>query len=439
MNHSFFITSIDRAASNYELWMFNTGALMYGLSTIAYFAFIIIRKKPVWAAGFLTAIIGCLAETIALGLRWYQAGWDHPPFTNMYESLVFFAWGIVLFYLILEIKYKIRLAGVLIIPMAFATMGLASLSPDKSIAPLVPALQSIWLHLHVAIASIGYAAFLAAFGVSLLYLIKDRLSFFSMFMTCSVINVVGLLAVTKGKAASFGFDLTAVKMVNNVPQKLYIPGTDPPMYEQVSLPLAGIFVFLTILGYVIAAFVSANAKHDNSGKAFGNRVFAFAVPTILLSMCMIVLIYNFVTNPVVSLSANPYSFGLIAVLWFFSVLLLTINQVHDSFASMLPKAAQLDELAYRTIMIAFPIMTLIIVTGAIWANQAWGRYWGWDPKETASLVTWIIYLIYLHTRFTKGWKGRRTAYISIIGFVSVVFTYLGVNLLLSGLHAYATG
>jgi cytochrome c-type biogenesis protein CcsB len=90
-------------------------------------------------------------------------------------------------------------------------------------------------------------------------------------------------------------------------------------------------------------------------------------------------------------------------------------------------------------MVGFPLMTLVIVTGAIWANKAWGRPWGWDPKETASLVTWIIYLLYLHTRLTQGWTGRRSNLVAIVGFLSVVFTYLGVNLLLSGLHAYATG
>jgi cytochrome c-type biogenesis protein CcsB len=111
----------------------------------------------------------------------------------------------------------------------------------------------------------------------------------------------------------------------------------------------------------------------------------------------------------------------------------------DMLKNLLPEPKALDRYAYRSIMVAFPIMTLVIVTGAIWANQAWGRYWGWDPKETASLITWIIYLLYLHSRITHGWTGRRTAYISIIGFVSVVFTYLGVNLLMSGLHAYATG
>jgi cytochrome c-type biogenesis protein CcsB len=98
----------------------------------------------------------------------------------------------------------------------------------------------------------------------------------------------------------------------------------------------------------------------------------------------------------------------------------------------------LDEISYKSIMIGFPLLTLGIITGAVWANEAWGTYWGWDPKETWSLITWFIYAAYLHARYTRGWSGKRAASISIFGFLAVIFTYLGVNLLLSGLHAYAS-
>ncbi|MEW6201278.1 MAG: cytochrome c biogenesis protein CcsA, partial [bacterium] len=102
-----------------------------------------------------------------------------------------------------------------------------------------------------------------------------------------------------------------------------------------------------------------------------------------------------------------------------------------------PPSADLDRLSYRLITFGFPFLTLGIVSGAIWANYAWGRPWSWDPKETWSLITWFIYAVYLHARITAGWKGRRAAIINILGFVSVVFTYVGVNFILSGLHSYA--
>ncbi|MFA6032717.1 MAG: cytochrome c biogenesis protein CcsA [Myxococcota bacterium] len=112
-----------------------------------------------------------------------------------------------------------------------------------------------------------------------------------------------------------------------------------------------------------------------------------------------------------------------------------------SLVASLPDKKSLDGSAYRVTLFAFPMMTLIIVTGAVWAHFAWGRYWGWDPKETWSLITWFLYAFYLHARITHGWTGRRSAIISVIGFAVVVFTYLGVNLGLtgSGLHVYGGG
>lgn len=97
----------------------------------------------------------------------------------------------------------------------------------------------------------------------------------------------------------------------------------------------------------------------------------------------------------------------------------------------------LDELTYKNIAVGFPVFTLGgLIFGAIWADQAWGRYWSWDPKETWSLITWFVYAFYLHARFLRGWRGKKIAILAVIGFFSTIFTYLGVNLLLSGLHAY---
>jgi cytochrome c-type biogenesis protein CcsB len=106
---------------------------------------------------------------------------------------------------------------------------------------------------------------------------------------------------------------------------------------------------------------------------------------------------------------------------------------------ILPSAAALDRVAYRVIAFAFPIWTFAVIAGAIWAQEAWGRYWGWDPKETWSFVTWTIFAGYLHARSTAGWKGRRAAVIAVIGFVSLLITYYAVNLWIVGLHSYKLG
>ena len=109
----------------------------------------------------------------------------------------------------------------------------------------------------------------------------------------------------------------------------------------------------------------------------------------------------------------------------------------QGIVSRFPSLEVLDELSYKVVGFAFPLLTLCIITGAIWANYAWGTYWSWDPKETWSLITWIIYAGYLHARLMYGWKGRRAAWMAVFGFVAVLFTFFGVNYFLPGLHSYA--
>ena len=123
-------------------------------------------------------------------------------------------------------------------------------------------------------------------------------------------------------------------------------------------------------------------------------------------------------------------FGLFWIVWSQGM------RLKDLLGKFMPPLAQLDEVTYRMIAIGWPLLTAGIVTGAIWANSAWGTYWSWDPKETWSLITWFVYAIYLHARYVRGWKGAQMAVISAVGFLAVIFTYLGVNLVLSGLHAY---
>jgi cytochrome c-type biogenesis protein CcsB len=108
-----------------------------------------------------------------------------------------------------------------------------------------------------------------------------------------------------------------------------------------------------------------------------------------------------------------------------------------SVLGRLPSLATLDRIAYRTAIVAFPVYTFAVIAGAMWAEVAWGRYWGWDPKETCAFVTWVIYASYLHARSTAGWRGRRAAWISVVGFASVLFNLFFVNMVVSGLHSYA--
>jgi cytochrome c-type biogenesis protein CcsB len=267
---------------------------IYFFSFLFYFLRMVMGKEILGRAATWIAIVGLVGHTFAIVLRWiesYQLGVGHAPFSNLYESLIFFAWTIAFFHLLVEKKSGNRSIGTFTMPLAFLTMAYASLTPSISdrIQPLVPALQSNWLIAHVITCFLGYAAFAIAFGLSLMYLLK---------------------------------------------------------------------------------------RLDESESKTG-------------------------------------------------------------FLRLIPSGPVLDELSYQMVIVGFLMLTIGILTGAVWAHTAWGTYWSWDPKETWSLITWLVYAALLHSRTVRGWKGKRLAIFSIIGFGCVLFTYFGVNYL-PGLHSYAT-
>jgi cytochrome c-type biogenesis protein CcsB len=265
---------------------------VYLLSFLLYLVRMV-RGREIWGGiASWIARIGFLMHSAALILRWktsYDLGMGHAPLANFYESLVFFAWAILLLYLLFEWRTKNRSLGTFLMPVAFLSMAYASIAPGVSdrIQPLVPALQSNWLTVHVLTCFLGYAAFAVAFGL-------------------------GLMFLSKGKEAGEGSGL---------------------------------------------------------------------------------------------------------------------------FRRLIPPAEILDELIYQGIVLGFVFLSLGIMTGSVWAHYAWGSYWSWDPKETWSLITWIVYAVMLHARSVRGWRGRKMAWMSLAGFASVLFTYLGVNFL-DSLHSY---
>lgn len=277
--------------------LFNITTIAYLVSTVLFFAFLATRNKGIGVGGSGAAFAGFIIQTVAIGLRWkesYALGHGHAPLSNLYESVVFFSWTIILIFGLIDLKYKYRVVGAFVVPFALLGMAWAQLGLNSGIEPLVPALQSNWLLYHVITCFLGYAAFAVACGISIMYLIKIR---------------------QEGSSTS---------------------------------PAGGV-------------------------------------------------------------------------------------------VAMFPSSKILDDLNYRAIMIGFPLLTLGIVTGAAWANYAWGTYWSWDPKETWSLIVWFVYAAFLHARITRGWVGKKAAILSIIGFAATIFCYLGVNLVLSGLHSYGGG
>lgn len=267
---------------------------VYGFGAFCYLAAWVFRQPFMGRLGTWVTVTAVAGNTLGIALRWmesYQLGFGHAPLSNLYESLVFFAWSIGLTYLVVERKYGNRVIGAFTTPLACLALAYASLSPNISdrIQPLIPALKSNWLIAHVITCFIGYAAFAIAFGVSLMYLAGER------------------------RTAEAG--------------------------------------------------------------------------------------------------------------------------VGSGLMDRFPGQPMLDELTHKLVMFGFLFLSVGIITGSVWANSAWGRYWGWDPKETWSLITWFIYATLLHARFMRGWHGRRIAILSIVGFLAVLFTYFGVNLL-PGLHSY---
>jgi len=266
---------------------------IYGLAAFLYIVAWIFKNPAPGKLATWTAVVGLAGNTAGIILRWvesYRLGIGHAPLSNLYESLIFFAWTIILIYLYIERRYNFRIIGAFAAPLAFLALAYASLSPNISdrIQPLLPALKSNWLIAHVIACFIGYAAFAIAFGVSIMYLFKKR-------------------------------------------------------------------------------------DTENTS----------------------VLLERF------------------------------------------PAPNVLEELNHQLVMLGFLFLSAGIITGAVWANSAWGRYWGWDPKETWSLITWFVYATLLHARMMRGWRGRKIAYLSIFGFGAVLFTYFGVNYL-PGLHSYGS-
>jgi len=413
-------------------------SLIYLAATLSYIIYLGKRSKSIGRAATLLGLTGVVLHTFGLAFRWIAAGLDHPPFTNLYESLVFFGWGIVIFYLYMEWRYKVKIAGAFVFPIALAAMGIA-VTHQKDIMPLPDALKSWWLHIHVMFAAIAYAAFVVAFAFSLMFLIRDKVSRSTFGLVVSVISALSLLMVQTRAGIDHIFVFFLRKAHLHAGRWLPIPisGSSPPEYQVKEIPIAGPLLVVTIALLAIAAvaFLLHLLKESESTEKVGGFSIGLASMT-FLSAVTAILFYGW-KLPDATLKIDPFLFSLLAFLCISCMGVAFLFLKGDALIERLPPVDTLDFLSYRSIMVAFPLMTIVIITGAVWAQSAWGRYWGWDPKETASLVTWFVYAIYLHMRIVAGWKNRPSATINIVGFLSVIFTYLGVNVFLSGLHSYA--
>ncbi|NMF86494.1 c-type cytochrome biogenesis protein CcsB [Nodosilinea sp. P-1105] len=292
--------------------------------------------------------MGNLVIAALLLARWVEAGYF--PMSNLYESLFALAWGITAMHLVAETMSRSPLVGTVTAPVAMGITAFAALSlPDtmQGAEPLVPALKSNWLMMHVSVMLLSYATLLVG-----------------------ALLAIAFLLVTRGQAVELKGSSVGTGGFRNV--KLKRHGT----------PVAEMAEETDVASGREAAIASGG------GTAVLQKPPVTEATTITLSPQRLTL------------------------------------------------ADTLDNISYRMIGLGFPLLTIGIIAGAVWANEAWGSYWSWDPKETWALITWLVFAAYLHARITKGWQGRRPALLAATGFVVVWVCYLGVNILGKGLHSY---
>jgi len=326
-----------------EGWLDNAAFAVLFATMLIYWAglaFSEVKLLPV--IGNAGMAIANLSLAALLTARWIEGGYF--PLSNLYESLFFIAWGITAVHFAAERMSGSRWVGAMTAPVAMGITAFAALTlPDtmQVSEPLVPALKSNWLMMHVSVMLLSYSALMVGALIAIAFLIVTR----------------GQAVELKGSSVGTGGFRDRKYALKRADSALAIEGTS----EQLRM----------------------------SGG--GTAVLEAVKPT----------------TAVATLSPQR----------------LTL-------------ADTLDNISYRIIGLGFPLLTIGIIAGAVWANEAWGSYWSWDPKETWALITWLVFAAYLHARITKGWQGRKPALLAATGFVVVWICYLGVNLLGKGLHSY---
>jgi len=320
-------------------WLDNTSFLVLLLSMLVYWIGATLPSST-WLKGLGTVLVAIANLCIAalLGARWLDGGYF--PLSNLYESLFFLCWGVTLIHLLTEKWSNLPLVGVFTTPVAMGITAFAALSLPAEMqqsSPLVPALKSNWLMMHVSVMMLSYSALMVGSLVAIAFLIFTR----------------GQEIELRGSSVGTGSYRRSTSL------------TDIPQSETINL---------------------FNTNNSTS-----------TVQTLSLP------------RETTSVLLSPEKLSL---------------------------ADTLDNISYRVIGLGFPLLTIGIISGGVWANEAWGSYWSWDPKETWALITWLVFAAYLHARITRGWQGRKPAILAATGFVVVWICYLGVNLLGKGLHSY---
>lgn len=410
------------------------------------------------------------------------------PFANLYDLSLAFAFGAGITTLVLAKRQNFQFLSAFTLPLAALILTLARFIGGEH-SNLMPILDSYWRPIHVGVASLSYGVALVCFAVAVVYLLKDKvkpeaMAIFSSIFAISVIgSISGFSVFTQGvyRAGTFLPNLTGGKNIN--------------AFFRFELPYVGLILVVSgvlLLG-VIVAFLAYLYQNNEKARQIGHILLKAALVAQIVAVAFWVtgikssqniqanLQAQLEKNPAqfvavgkeiaakqqltvqqmaaitpqqfeqagrqhfqqngdkmfLSLNTNPVEFAglLTALAGTFFVILFSFRT--EKLRERLPSLESLDSLMYKTACLAFAGLAMLLITGAIWANESWGRPWGFDSKETGALVAWLTYAAFLHTRISRGWKGRSSAYFAILGFLLVIFTYLGVSYLLPGLHSYA--
>jgi ABC-type transport system involved in cytochrome c biogenesis permease subunit len=367
---------------------------------------------------FIVSIVGFLCHVTFFFTRWYAG--QHIPTANMYEFMTFLGMMIMFAFLIVYMIYRTPVLGVFALPIGFIIIAYASVFPNE-IQPLIPALQSYWLKIHVTTAASGEAFFAVGFAGGLMYLLRtidfsgttpqhkkeQRGIELTLFVILMLIAFIGSIFTfnAAGYEATFSKDVTTVNeqgVSTTVAQKeTYVL---PPIVQPHGATVVQMDPFLGISKPLLEA--PSWMEGASAGRKLNTMVWS-----LLLGIVLYAVLRLLVRKPL-GAAIGPILKGM--------------------------DPDDLDEISYRAIAIGYPIFTLgALIFAMIWAQEAWGRFWGWDPKEVWALITFLFYAVFLHLRLSKGWQGKKSAWLSVIGFIVVMFTLVGVNLVIAGLHSYA--
>jgi ABC-type transport system involved in cytochrome c biogenesis permease subunit len=361
------------------------------------------EHKSKWGKlGFIITLVGFLFQLAYFFTRWFGQG--HIPVSNMFEFITFLSMTTVIAFIVIYSIYRTTALGAFVIPVVVTLIGWASVF-DKDPKPLIPALKSYWLNIHVTTAALGEGLFAVAFAAGLMYIIRtvdqtrssNKTKMLEFFLS-TILMLVGFIAIAStfsGLKYETSFDYINERGENEV-----------LVYNMPAIagPHGGKQLTTDKMGPIISA--PEWMKGNDAPRKLNTLIWSILAGAVLYALLRLVI---------------RKRLGAVMKPWLEDL-----------------KPAMLDEITYRSIAIAFPIFTLgALIFAMIWAQEAWGRFWGWDPKEVWALVTWLFYSAYLHLRLSRGWHGERSAWLAVGGFIVVMFNLIFVNLIIAGLHSYA--